>query len=159
MVAGFYMALWNFSGLWLILIGWFLVAAAGLEARQARALARLDGITIGRIMTPDPFTVPGSMTAAEFLREMLPRHRHTAYPLVEDGVVRGVVTAERIRGQDADETIGQVTEEAGRIGTDATLAELLPRVARERLLVFDGERLVGIVTPRDVARVLERLPY
>ena len=158
MVAGFYMALWNFSGLWLILIGWFLIAAAGLEARQARTLARLDGIKIGRIMTPDPFTVPGSMTAAEFLREMLPRHRHTAYPLVDDGVVRGVVRAERIRGQEAGEAIGAVVEDAERTGAEVSLADLLPRLARERLLVFDGERLVGIVTPRDLTRTLERLP-
>ncbi|MGH3378722.1 MAG: site-2 protease family protein [Actinoallomurus sp.] len=158
MVAGFYMALWNFSGLWLILIGWFLIAAAGLEARQARALTRLDGITIGRIMTPDPFTVPGSMTAAEFLREMLPRHRHSTYPLVDDGVVRGIVRAERIRGQEAGEAVGAVVEEAERTSAGASLAELLPRLARERLLVFDGERLVGIVTPRDLTRALERMP-
>ena len=158
MVAGFYMSLWNFSGLWLILIGWFLIAAAGTEAGQARALARLDGITIGRIMTPDPFTVPGSMTAAEFLREMLPRHRHTAYPLMEDGAVRGVVTAERIRGQEPGAAIGAVAEDAGHTSVETSLAEMLPRLARERLLVFDGERLVGIVTPRDLTRALERLP-
>jgi Zn-dependent protease len=158
MIAGFYVSLWNFGGLWLILIGWFLIAAAGLEAGQARAVARLDGITIGRIMTPDPFTVPASMTAAEFLREMLPRHRHTAYPVVEDGVVRGVVTAERIRGQEAGAPVAAVVEEAERTGPQASLADLLPRLARGRLLVFDGERLVGIVTPRDLARALERLP-
>ena len=158
MVAGFYVSLWTFSGLWLILIGWFLIVAAGLEAGQARELTRLGGVTIGRIMTPDPFTVPGSMTAAEFAREMLPRHRHTAYPLVEDGVVRGIVTAERIGAQPADTPVGTVVEDAGRATAQTSLADLLPRLARERLLVFDGERLVGIVTPRDVARALERLP-
>jgi len=158
MIAGFYVSLWDFSGLWLILIGWFLIAAAGLEAGQARAVARLDGITIGRIMTPDPFTVPASMTAAEFLREMLPRHRHTAYPLVEDGVVRGIVTAERIRGQEDGAPVAAVAEDAERTSAQASLAELLPRLARGRLLVFEGERLVGIVTPRDLTRTLERLP-
>ncbi len=158
MVAGFYMSLWNFSGLWLILIGWFLIVAAGMEAGQARVVARLDGITIGRIMTPDPFTVPASMTAAEFLREMLPRHRHATYPLLDGGVVRGLVSAARIRGQEPGAAIGAVVEEAGRIGPRSSIADLLPRLARERLLVFDGDRLVGIVTPRDLARALERLP-
>jgi Zn-dependent protease len=159
MVAGFYLALWNTNGLWMIVIGWFLIVAAGLEAAQARALARLEGIPIARIMTPDPFTVPGSMTAAEFLREMLPRHRHTAYPLVEGGVVRGIVRAERIRGQGGGEAVGAVAEEAGRTSAQTSLAELVPRLARERLLVFEGERLVGIVTPRDLRRALERMPY
>ncbi len=157
MVAGFYLSLWTLSGLWLIMIGWFLVIAGGLEAVHARTRARLDGIPIRRIMTPDPFTVPGSMTAAEFLREMLPRHRHTAYPLVDDGVVHGVVTAARIRAQEAGTRIGTLVEEVHRAGVESSLTELLPRLAKERLLVFDGERLVGIVTPRDLARLLERL--
>jgi Zn-dependent protease len=158
MVAGFYVSLWTFSGLWLIAIGWFLIAAAGLEAGQARLLTRLDGVTVGRIMTPDPFTVPGSMTAAEFLREMLPRHRHRAYPLMDGEVVRGIVTAERIRAGDPGAPVGTLVEDAGRTGPQESLADLLPRLARERLLVFDGERLVGIITPRDVKRALERLP-
>jgi CBS domain-containing protein len=98
------------------------------------------------------------MTAAEFLREMLPRHRHSTYPLVDDGVVRGIVRAERIRGQEAGEAIGGVVEDAERTSAEASLAELLPRLARERLLVFDGELLVGIVTPRDLTRALERMP-
>ncbi|MCW2944996.1 MAG: peptidase [Actinoallomurus sp.] len=157
-VAGFYLSLWTFSGLWLILVGWFLIVASGLEAGQARTRARLDGIPIRRIMTPDPFTVPGSMTAAEFLHEMLPRHRHTAYPLVDGDVVRGVVTAARIRDEDAGTRIGAVVEEAERTSAEASLAELLPRLTKERLLVFDGDRLVGIVTPRDLTRALERLP-
>jgi Zn-dependent protease len=157
MVGGFYLSLWTFAGLWLILIGWFLVVAGGMEAGQAKTRARLDGIPIRRIMTPDPFTVPGSMTAAEFLREMLPRHRHSAYPLVDDGTVRGIVTTARIREEEAGTRIGAVVEEAGRTSAEASLTDLLPRLAKERLLVFDGERLVGIVTPRDLARVLERL--
>ena len=157
MVAGFYLALWFSGGLWLILTGWFLIIAAGMEEGQAQARARLDGIPIRRIMTPDPFTVPASMTVAEFLREMLPRHRHRTYPLVEDGVVQGIVTAERIRDQDAATLVGAVAEPAGRTSPDASLTELLPRLAKEHLLVFDGERLVGIVTPRDLARTLERL--
>jgi Zn-dependent protease len=158
MVAGFYVSLWTFSGLWLILIGWFLITSAGLEAGQARALARLDGIAIGRIMTPDPFTVPGSMTAAEFTREMLPRHRHTAYPLVDDGAVRGIVRAERIGEQEAGTPIRAVVEDAEHTTAETSLTDLLPRLARERLLVFEGERLIGIVTPRDLARTLEHLP-
>jgi CBS domain-containing protein len=68
------------------------------------------------------------------------------------------VTAERIRGQQAGAAVADVVEEAERTSAQAALAELLPRLARGRLLVFDGERLVGIVTPRDLARALERLP-
>jgi CBS domain-containing protein len=68
------------------------------------------------------------------------------------------VTAERIRGQEPGAPISAVVEEAERTAAQTPLAELVPKLAHGRLLVFDGERLVGIVTPRDLARTLERLP-
>ncbi|MCO5972587.1 site-2 protease family protein [Actinoallomurus soli] len=157
MLAGFYIAMWSADGLWLTLVGWFLITAAGLEAGQARVRARLDGVPIRRIMTPDPFTVPSSMPVAAFLREMLPRHRHSAYPVVDNGVVRGIVTTARVRGEPPDTPLGTLIEDAERTTAETPLTELLPRLARERLLVFDGDRLVGIVTPHDLTRELEHL--
>jgi Zn-dependent protease len=157
MLTGFYVAMWSAEGLWLTLVGWFLITAAGVEAGQARARARLHGIPIRRIMTPGPFTVPGSMPVAEFLREMLPRHRHSAYPVVDDGVVRGVVTAERARAAAPGTPVGALVEDVERADADTPLTELLARPTRERLLVFDGDRLVGIVTSHDLTRELERL--
>lgn len=162
-LGGFYLSLWSLSGLWLALVGWFLVGAATLEAVQARARARLEGVTVARIMTPDPFTVPGALTAGRFRREMLRQHRHAAYPVVDDGAVRGIVTAERVRGADDDTPLGELVEPAGRVAPDADLAALLPRLATERLLVIESGRpgrpgrLVGIVTPHDLTRELERL--
>jgi Zn-dependent protease/CBS domain-containing protein len=156
-IGGFYLSLWTFSGLWLALVGWFLVTAASLEAGQARTRARLEGIAVGRVMTPEPFTVTGSMTVAWFRREMLPRHRHAAYPVLDDGAVRGVVTAEGVRGAGEDTPLGALTEDAGQVAPDADLAALLPRLLKERLLVIDSGRLVGIVTPHDLTRELDRL--
>jgi CBS domain-containing protein len=108
-------------------------------------------------MTPDPFTVPGSLTAGQFRREMLRRHRHAAYPVVDDGAVRGIVTAERVRAADDDTPLEQLVEPAGHTAPDTDLAALLPRLATERLLVTDSGRLVGIVTPHDLTRELDRL--
>lgn len=158
-LTGFTVATWSPDGLWLTILGWFLIISAGFEALQARTRARLDGVPVRRIMTPDPFTVPATMTAAEFLREMLPRHRHAAYPVVEDGRVRGVVTAERIRAEPGGTLVGALVQDAERTTPETPLSRLLTRLARERLLVCDGDRLVGIVTPHDLTRELERLRH
>jgi CBS domain-containing protein len=156
-IGGFALSPWNLTGLWLALVGWFIVTAASLEEGRARARARLEGITVGRIMTPDPFTVPSSMTVASFRREMLPRHRHAVYPVVDDGTVRGVVTAERVRTAAADVPLGTLAEDASQVPPAADLAALLPRLTGERLLVVDAGRLVGIVTPHDLTCELDRL--
>lgn len=157
MAGGCYLTLYSPDGLWLIIVGWFLITAAGLETAQAQARARLDGITIRRIMTPDPFTVPAAMTVAEFRHDMLPRHRHAAYPVRDGERIPGVVTVERIQGAPPDTPVGALAEEAGHAEADTPLAGLLARLPRERLLVFDGDRLIGIVTPHDLTRELERL--
>jgi Zn-dependent protease len=158
-IGGFYLSLWTLSGLWLALVGWFLVSAATLEAAQARTQARLEGITVARVMTPDPFTVPSALTAGVFRREMLRRHRHATYPVVDDGAVRGLVTAERACAAPEDTPLGELVEPAGHTAPDADLAALLPRLVTERLLVTDSGRLVGIVTPHDLTRELERLDH
>lgn len=157
MVAGFYISLGDLGGLWLIAVGWFITTAAGLEAVQARVRGRLDAVPVRRVMTPDPFSVPAAMTAERFRRELLPRHRHAAYPVVEDGQVRGIVTAERVADAPAGTLVAALTEPAERTTADTSLAELLPRLVKLRLLVFDGDRLVGIATPSDLTRELERM--
>ena len=45
-----------FQGLWLALIGWFLVNAASAEEQQARLGAALHGIRVGDVMSRSPVT-------------------------------------------------------------------------------------------------------
>ena len=49
----------GFGGLWLALIGWFLLGAAGQEERAARMGDALRGIRVGDVMTPQPQTASG----------------------------------------------------------------------------------------------------
>ncbi|MEU9384507.1 site-2 protease family protein, partial [Streptomyces sp. NPDC048279] len=59
----------DLAGLWPALIGWFLIAAATAEARQAQLRGVLDGVPVSRVMTPDPVTVPATATLADFLAQ------------------------------------------------------------------------------------------
>ncbi|HEY1324094.1 MAG TPA: hypothetical protein VGF32_27800 [Streptosporangiaceae bacterium] len=50
--------LWRFlGGLWLILIGWFLISAAGAERRFTTASSAPDGVRVADVMTADPLVV------------------------------------------------------------------------------------------------------
>ena len=50
------------GGLWLMLIGWFLISAAGAERRAAMAASALDGVQVADVMTPDPQVAQGWFT-------------------------------------------------------------------------------------------------
>lgn len=88
----------DLSGLWPALIGWFLIATATGEERQAELRGVLDDIPVSRVMTRDPVTVPTTTTLAAFLAEgPFGHYRHSAFPAVgPDGTAAGLVTVRLI---------------------------------------------------------------
>jgi Zn-dependent protease/CBS domain-containing protein len=157
----------NYSWLWFILLGWFLISAATAESRQAELQSRLRTVPVWQIMTPDPVTVPASATVAQFLTDYLPRHRHSAFPVVNGGQTTGLVTVHRASQVPASEqdntTLGDVAcplADVARATPDEPAADVLPRLnecSDRRALVFTGDHLAGIISPTDISRALERL--
>ncbi|MCZ7436084.1 site-2 protease family protein [Micromonospora sp. WMMC241] len=156
----------GFGGLWLALIGWFLIGAAGQEERQARMGDALRGIRVGDVMTPQPQTASGDLTVADFVDHYLFAYRHSALPLTENDRPVGLVTLDRVRGVAADRrpstTLAEVSCRADELvlaRPDEQLTELLPRLNEctdgRALVVVDG-RLVGIVSPSDISRAVQR---
>lgn len=154
------------GGLWLALIGWFLIGAAGMEERQARMGSALRGLRVSDVMTPQPQTASAEMTVGDFVDHYLFAYRHSALPLTEDGRPIGLVTLDRVRGiaagQRADTTLAEVSCRADELvlaAPDEPLTDLLPRLsgcADGRALVVTDQRLVGIVSPSDISRAVQR---
>ncbi|WP_229402517.1 site-2 protease family protein [Micromonospora okii] len=156
----------GFGGLWLALIGWFLIGAAGMEERQARMGSALRGVRVADVMTPQPQTASGDMTVADFVDHYLFAYRHSALPLTTDGRPVGLVTVDRVRGIPAERrsatTLAEVACRADQLvlaSPDEELTDLLPRLSEcadgRALVVADGG-LVGIVSPSDISRAVQR---
>ncbi|WP_431046095.1 site-2 protease family protein [Streptomyces sp. P1-3] len=169
-VAGLYLFLGGgaVGGLWMALIGWFLVAAASAEGRQAQFQAVLAGIPVRHAMTPDPVTVPIGLTVGEFLAEPRYRYRHSAFPVAgDDGAPAGLVTVDAAK-QVPDDRRGTVEvgaimlplSQVAVVAPDDPLADLLTRTdpgTEHPALVLEGGKLVGIVSPSDVNRTVNWL--
>jgi Zn-dependent protease/CBS domain-containing protein len=158
----------DFGGLWLALIGWFLVGAATAESQQATVRSQLGELAIRDVMTPNPVTAPASMTVQDLLSSELIRHRHSTFPLVENGGMPiGLVTFNQIRrvAPQARETtrlrdIACPLDEVAQASPEEPAADLLPQLstcAEGRALVLSDGQLVGIISPSDVSRVLHRM--
>jgi Zn-dependent protease len=158
-----------FGGLWLTLIGWFLIAAATAEGRQAHLRGVLAGVPVRDAMTSDPLTVPADTTVAAFLTSTRYRYRHSAFPVTHDGAPIGLVTLDSARQVPQAEahavTVREVMvplSQATVVGPDSPLADLLPRMepgAEHRVLVVDDGRLVGILSLSDVSRTVTWLMH
>ena len=149
----------GFGGLWLALIGWFLIGAAGMEERQARTGSALRGIRVGDVMTPQPQTASAEMTVADFVDHYLFAYRHSALPLTEDGRPIGLVTVDRVRGvppeRRASTTLAEVACRADELvlaQPGEQLNDLLPRLSEcadgRALVVTEDGRLTGHRLPQ-----------
>ncbi|MDP9070271.1 MAG: site-2 protease family protein [Actinomycetota bacterium] len=154
------------GGLWFLFLGWFLIMAARAEETAATLRGALGGVTVGDVMTPDPVVAPGWLTLDAFLEEYVLRHRFSAFPIESfDGRLDGLVTLQRLKqvpGQERAKVrahdVAWRIEEVPSARPDEPLVALLRRMggsSEGRALVLEGERLVGIVTPTDVARAVE----
>ncbi len=158
----------SFGTLWLALVGWFLVVAATQEEREARLRELLSGVAVRETMTRDPETVPAGLTVQRLLADPGYAHGHSALPVTDDGPagrVLGLMTLDRA-GQVSEPggtTVGEVMRPLSETRVAApgeALADVLPRLepgAENRVVVLDGDRLAGIVSPSDVNRTVHRL--
>jgi Zn-dependent protease len=153
-----------FSGIWLAFVGWFLLQAAGAEARALAAPSPLAGLRVRDVMVADPVTTSPWLTLAEFADRTDWSGRHTAYPVVDDGQAVGLVPlrclAEVPREDWAVRRVADCMVRRERLATltaDDDLAAALAALRRSeqgRALVLDGDRLVGLLSITDVARAL-----
>lgn len=155
----------DFGGLWFVLIGWFLINAASAEAQHARMQAALGDTRVREVMSADPTTVPPHLTVEEFLEDFVFPNRFSTFPVTDDGGrLTGLVTLNRAkqvaRDRRASTTVEQIAcrvEEVATASPDEPLADLLPRLADcadRRAVVIDARRIVGIVSPSDIAHQL-----
>ncbi len=151
------------GGLWLVLIGWFLVNVARAEESTAQLKGRLGDLRVREIMTPDPVLASPDLTVAQLVDDYLFRHRFSAFPIGRDrDSVEGLVTLGHIKGVPADQryrvTVGSLAAPAAEVvvGPDDPISSLLLRLDGDRrALVVENGRLVGIVSPTDIVRTLE----
>lgn len=154
------------GGLWLVLIGWFVTAAAGAEEQQAHLQQALAGLRVRDLMTPDPVTVGPQRSVADLLDGELLRRRFSSFPVVDElGRPVGLITLNRIRAltgeQRATTPVGEIacpTDELALAGPDEPLTAVLPRMGAcedGRVVVVHDGRVVGILSPTDVSRMLQ----
>jgi len=153
-----------FSGVWLAFLGWFLLAAAEAEMEAAVARDALAGLTAKDAMVRDPVTVESDTTVQDFMDGVFFPTRHTAFPVLDDGRAAGIVSFRQALElpRTAWPTIPvsriMLPADDACIDADTPLSDALARLATEglqRLLVCRNDRLVGLLSFTDVARLIE----
>jgi Zn-dependent protease/CBS domain-containing protein len=152
------------GGMWWFLIGLFLRNAARMSYQQLVTRETLEGQPVRRFMTRDPVTVPPSLSVRDLVENYIYRLHYRIYPIVEDGRLLGCVGTQEVRSLPREEWDSTPVSRAAAtcgvdntIGPDDSAADALTKMNRTgatRLIVTEGDRLVGIISLKDLLRFL-----
>jgi Zn-dependent protease len=151
------------GGLWLALIGGFLLLASRAEEGQQEIEASLAGHEAGELMSFPAITMPAETTVEDAVPSFFARFRYRSFPVTDGGVVVGLVTIDRVERMAPPErrqrTVGEVAERDPElfINEHADIAALLRRPAFQhvgRAIVLTEKDGVGILSATEVARSL-----
>jgi CBS-domain-containing membrane protein len=157
----------GFDGLWLALIGLFLVNAASAEEQQAQVGAALHGVRVRDVMSAKPVAAHPDETVSGLIDRLVMSRRLSTYPLVDENrMFVGLVTLNRIREVPPEarattrlREIACPPGEVPRSTMEEPLIGLLSRMtgcADGRAVVLDPSgHLVGLLTPSDISRAIQ----
>ncbi|WP_447980021.1 site-2 protease family protein [Candidatus Nitrospira bockiana] len=155
----------GFGGLWIALIGWFLLDAAGAAYAQTEIIAGLRGVRVRDIMANDCLRVDGRMTLQKFAEEYVLRTGQRCYVVEEGGTVAGLVTAGDLKQVERERwplvPVSSVMRPLGRLRTvtpDTPVIEALQAMGREdvnQLPVVSDGRLQGMLSRGHVVQLLQ----
>jgi Zn-dependent protease len=143
------------GGLWTALIGWFLENAARSSYRQLTVRNLLAGHKVSEVMSRECLEVSGSLTLDKLVNEHLLPSGTRCFPVVDGGLVRGLLTLHNIKGVPQDRwgvtTVEQVMtplQELQRVSPDEELWTAMQNMTTDgvnQLPVMDNGRLLGML--------------
>lgn len=155
----------SFGGLWLAILGWFLLQASAGEARAIAAREAFGGLRVGDLMVRNPATARQDMSLGRFMDDVVRSRRFTTYPVVDDGHAVGLLPFRRVAEiprREWDERAVRDSmlrlDQVPVLTSEERLLDALEKLdASEvnRALVVDDGRLVGLLSATDLARALE----
>jgi len=155
------------GGVWSVFLGWFLLSAARAEETGGMIRQALSGISVREVMTPNPEQAPDDISVEDALHGYVLASRHSTFPTHDSGGrLSGLLTMAALKNVEpearATTLVKQVTCPLASVSTASpadpvtNLLGVAEGCSEGRTLVVDGGRLVGIVSPSDINRLLQR---
>ncbi len=153
------------NGLWFIFIGMFLRGMSSQGYEELIIRKSLEGVHVNEVMVREVVSVPPDLTISQLIHDYFLHYAYRGFPVVENGRVLGIVSVAAVRQVPREvydnrrvSDIMTPVQENHLIEANASLAEALVKMSREeqeRLLVFQGNRLAGLVTKTGLLRFVQ----
>jgi len=152
------------AGVWYFLIGMFIRGAAQMSYRQVLIRRALGGAPVSQFMQGQVVTVPPSITIRELVDDYFYRYHYKMFPVSGNSRLEGCITSKQIKDIPREQwdrrTVQDILAPCSLdtvIGpnTDTMKAlSIMNRTGNSRLMVVEGEHLLGVITLKDMLKFL-----
>ena len=152
------------AGMWLLIVGAFLLIGARMEDQGLLLQADVDAVRMRDVMLLEFST----LSASDTLEDALQRSIHSlqdVFPVVRGANLVGAVSrqgiVEALQTEGNGYVQGVMTRSFQTAGPDDSLVKTLRRIATgqgaQLVPVMEGDRIVGIITPQNLAHSMTML--
>jgi CBS domain-containing protein len=155
----------NLGGLWLTLIGWFLLEAARASYVQVEVAEGLRGVKVSDVMTRDWPVVDGRMNLQTLVDEHFLTTGQRCFVVEDNGRVSGLVTPHEVKSVERTKWQSSMVSEVMRplkslhtIAPRTPVTKALEVMGREdlnQLPVVKNGHLKGIISRSHILRLLQ----
>ncbi|MFC5002584.1 site-2 protease family protein [Dactylosporangium cerinum] len=147
------------NGIWLGILGWFVLAAASAEGAGVRTRAILAGLPVRDVMQAAPVCGAPDQSIESFVLAAA-GSRQRVFPLCDDagrptGTVQLAALVQVPAPARSATTLRQIARPATLVDAAQAVASVALPAPDDRAVVVDGGRLVGVLSADDVARAIE----
>lgn len=155
------------GGLWLLLIGWFVYAAAQSSYQRATLQETLSGVKVKDIMVKDHdiVAIRPSITVDEAVNHYFLRYGFGGFPVVDHGKFLGITTLKEIKnipremwGNATSANILVPHNKSWELSPQDDVMkalELMIREDRGRIIVTKNDSVIGLITRNGIARYVQ----
>jgi Zn-dependent protease len=154
------------SGMWQILIGYFIYNAAGASRRQMEVMEGLRGVSVRQLMRPPAPTLPGTLAVEEVVRHPELGVSEALFPVASENRLLGMVRPAALSAIPAAERAGMTLRDVAKplparqlIDAESGALKALRQLGQGRIgeaLVLSGGQAVGVITAYDIFTFLDR---
>jgi Zn-dependent protease len=153
------------AAMWYFVIGIFLRGAAQASYQQLMIRTALEGEPVRRFMNVRPVSVPSHISLEEFVNDYVYHYHFKMFPVLNGAEkLAGCVTTRQVKAYPRDEWNRHSVQEVLRpcsadntVTPDADSVKALSKMnasGLSRLMVAEGDRLVGVVALKDLLALL-----
>jgi Zn-dependent protease/CBS domain-containing protein len=155
----------GFQGVWMAIIGFFLLQGAEASYTQVVLKEALAGIAVRNIMVTDVATVPPTLSVTDVIHQHFLAHGYGGFPVVEHGRVLGIISLSEVKRVAPEEhsrvSVREVMmplDDRLTIAPEEEASVALQRMVEEglgRLIVMERGRMLGLVTKTGLSRFIQ----